>query len=219
MSLFFAPCTRVELKKIINQLPSKSSSGYDKVSNTLLKEMSGVMLDPLLVVFNQSLSSGIFPTIMKLAEIVPLHKGKERDLETNYHPISLLTTLSKLLEKIVCSRVYTFLDCTGQIVSTQYGFRANHSCEQAISHLIGNIIKNVENKQTTIGLFLDLSKAFDTLEHKIVIEKIRRYGIRGACLSWFESYLTNRQMHVKCTPTSTGKMTLSDLYTVSYGTP
>ena len=119
----------------------------------------------------------------------------------------------------MCSRVYNFLDSTGQIVSTQYGFRSNHSCEQAISHLIGNIIKNVENKQTTIGLFLDLSKAFDTLEHKIVIEKMRRYGIRGACLSWFESYLSNRQMRVKCTPTSTGKTTLSDLYSVPYGAP
>ena len=219
LSLFLSPCTRSELSKLIRKLPHKNSSGHDNVSNTLLKEMSEFIIDPLLLVFNQSLTSGIFPTIMKLAEIVPLHKGKERYLETNYRPISLLTTLSKLLEKLVCSRVYNFLDSTGQIVSTQYGFRANHSCDQAISHLIGSIIKNVEKKETMIGLFLDLSKAFDTLEHKIVIEKMRRYGIRGACLSWFESYLTNRQMRVKCTPTSTGNTVLSDLYTVTYGTP
>ena len=219
LSLFFSPCTRTELKKMIGKLPSKNSSGHDNVSNTLLKEISDVIIEPLLIIFNQSLAKGIFPTIMKIADIVPLHKGKERYLETNYRPISLLTTLSKLLEKVVCTRVYNFLDNTGQIVSTQYGFRANHSCDQAISHLVGNIIKNIENKQITIGLFLDLSKAFDTLEHKIVLEKMKRYGIRGTCLSWFESYLTNRQMRVKCTPTSTGKTTLSDLYTVSYGAP
>ena len=219
LSLFFSPCTRTELKKMIKKLPSKNSSGHDNVSNTLLKEISDTIIDPLITIFNQSLALGVFPTIMKIADIVPLHKGKERYLETNYRPISLLTTISKLLEKVVCTRVYNFLDNTGQIVSTQYGFRENHSCEQAISHLVGNIIKNTENKQVTVSLFLDLSKAFDTLEHNIVLEKMRRYGIRGTCLAWFESYLTDRKMRVKCTPTSMGSTILSDLYNVSYGAP
>ena len=128
---------------------------------------------------------------MKIAEVVPLHKGKERFLENNYRPISSLTTISKLLEKLVCTRVYNFLNITGQINPTQYGFRASHSCDNAVNHLVGKVVKNLEKKIDTVAVFLDLSKAFDTLEHDIVTAKMYRYGIRGKPLEWFQSYLHN----------------------------
>ena len=218
-TLFLMPSSKSEIGRLIRDLPRKSSSGFDNISNILLKEVRDELIEPLLHIFNTSLNNGQFPEIMKLAEIVPLFKSKERFLESNYRPISLLTTMSKLLEKLVCTRVYKFLDKTGQIVETQYGFREKHSCDHAISHLVGTIIKNLEKKNTTIGLFLDLSKAFDTLEHRIILQKMYRYGIRGQCLSWFESYLRNRKMRVKCSPTSTGTTVRSECFEINYGTP
>ena len=94
-----------------------------------------------------NLFTGKFPELMKLAEVVPLYKGKAWDIEMNYHPISLLTTMSKVMEKVIYSRVYTFLTKTGQICETQYGFRLNHSCEHAVYQLIGTVLKNLENKK------------------------------------------------------------------------
>ena len=156
---------------------------------------------------------------MKLAEVVPLYKGKSRDLETNYRPISLLTTMSKVLEKVVYKRVYNFLTSTGQICEKQYGFWAKHSCDHAVAQIIGTILKNLENKKSTITVMLDLSKAFDTIEHHIMLQKLELYGVRGTCLNWFKSYLANRQMRVKCKVTSTQEVVRSESYIVNYGTP
>ena len=121
-NLFFSPCTTNELNKIIQNLPNKKSSGVDQISNILLKQIGESILHPLTNIINESLSSGVFPDIMKIAEVIPLYKGKARDNGSNYRPISLLTTMSKVLEKVVYTRVYNFLTDTGQICKTQYGF-------------------------------------------------------------------------------------------------
>ena len=193
-TLFFNPCSSQEILSLVKQLPTKRSSGVDNVSNILLKELIPYLCEPLCLVINLSLESGVFPDLMKLAEVVPLYKGKSRDLETNYRPISLLTTMSKVMEKVVYNRVYDFLIKTGQICDTQYGFRSNHSCEHAVAQLVGTVLKNLENKRTTISVMLDLSKAFDTIEHAIMLQKLELYGIRGTCMEWFKSYLQHRQM-------------------------
>ena len=120
---------------------------------------------------------------MKLAEVVPLYKSKEHFLETNYRPISLLTTMLKVLEKIVYQHVYSFLQDTGQIYDNQYGFRANHSCEHAIGQVVGSLVKNMENRLYTVCILLDLSKAFDTIEHLSLScmesEVMRSLGLRA----------------------------------------
>ena len=218
-SLFMNPCTESEVLKLIGQLPRKASGGHDNISNILLKEIGPTILPVLVEIFNESIKNGIFPNTMKLAEVIPLHKGKERYIESHYRPISLLTTISKLLEKIVCKRVYDFLNKTGQINPSQYGFRAHHSCDNAVNHLVGKVVKNLENKNDTVALFLDLSKAFDTLEHEIVLSKMSRYGIRGTTLQWFSDYLSNRKLRVRCKPTSVGHDVVSDTYDIQYGTP
>ena len=218
-SLFLTPCSPFELGKLIDSLPNKTSSGYDNISNILLKKLKNELLIPLAHVFNQSLKQGTFPDAMKIAEVIPLYKGKERYIESNYRPISLLTTMSKILEKIVCNRVYDFLNRTGQIVPTQYGFREGHSCDNAVSHLVGKVLKNQENKLDTVAIYLDLSKAFDTLDHNIVLEKMYQYGIRGETYNWFKSYLSNRKLQVKCGATSTGRTEISDTYDIEFGTP
>ena len=197
-SLFLSPTHVQEINTIVSKLPCKSSSGHDNISNILLKEIIYPLAPVLVEVFNKSMMLGEFPTIMKLAEVVPLYKSKEHYLETNYRPISLLTTMSKILEKIMYQRVYSFLQNTGQIYENQYGFHANHSCEHAIGQVVGTLIKGLENCLYSACILLDLSKAFDTIEHSILLEKIEMYGIRGNALSWFKSYLTNCKLRVKC---------------------
>ena len=219
LSLFLSPCNLSELGKLIDGLPNKTSSGYDNISNILLKKLKTELLIPLTHVFNQSLQQGTFPDAMKIAEVIPLYKGKERHIESNYRPISLLTTMSKILEKIVYNRVYDFLNQTGQIVPTQYGFREGHSCDNAVSHLVGKVLKNQENKLDTVAIYLDLSKAFDTLDHNIVLEKMYQYGIRGETYNWFKSYLNNRKLRVKCAIMSTGRTEISNTYDIEFGTP
>ena len=131
----------------------------------------------------------------------------------------MLLTSSKLLEKVMYKRVYTFLTEHQQLYQCQYGFRTNHSCENAICELIGNIVKNQELKHYTLGLFLDLSKAFDTLDHNILPKKLDRYGIRGKAQDWFKDYLKSRKMRCKCRVESSNKLEYSEYFTTNYGTP
>ena len=145
-----------KLKKIVAKLQTKKSSGHDNISNILLKEIIDNISHVLCVIFNKLLEQGEFPSIMKLAEVVPLYKGKEHYLEMNYRPILLLTTISKVLEKIVYQRVYTFLQSTGQLYDNQYGFRESHSCEHAIGQVINGIVKGLENKLNSACVLLDL---------------------------------------------------------------
>ena len=143
---------------------------------------------------------------MKKADVVPLHKSKAEYECTNYRPISLLLTLSKLLEKLMYKRTYYFLEQTDQLYHSQYGFRKSHSCETAIMELVSSIIKGKDDGFYTLALFIDLSKAFDTVDHKILLDKLDNHGIRGIAKEWFRSFLTNRQMRVKCGVSSTGNV-------------
>ena len=217
-SLFLHPTNTQEIKNIVCKLPNKRSSGHDNISNILLKDIIDYIALALTEVFNKSMMTGEFPTVMKLAEVVPLYKSKEHSLEANYRPISLLTTMSKVLEKIVYRRVYKFLQDTHQIYDNQFGFRVNHSCEHAIGQVVSSIVKNNENRKYSCCVLLDLSKAFDTIEHTILLSKLELYGIRGNVLSWFKSYLTDRKLRVKCRTISNMKEAMSKDYPIEYGT-
>ena len=218
-SLFLLPTDKTEIRALIMNLPAKTSSGFDEISNNLLKNLSPSLLNPLERIFNKSLNDGVFPELMKKADISPLFKSKLENDANNYRPISLLLTISKVLEKIVYQRTYTFLESTRQIYNSQYGFRSQHSCESAVSELVSEIIKGFQNGMYTAALFLDLSKAFDTLEHEVLLDKMYQYGIRGSSLSWFRSYLENRKIRVKCRVASSGRIEHSEYQTVNYGTP
>ena len=143
-SIFMSAVNEHEIAKLIEKLPNKRSSGYDNLDNILLKSIKNEIVLPLCIIFNESLSQGVFPTSMKLAEIVPLYKGKDRREKSNYRPILLLLTLSKLLEKVVYKRIYDFLNSTNQFFHSQYSFRTGHSCNQAICELKGEIAKSME---------------------------------------------------------------------------
>ena len=218
-SIFLSPVTPSEVMKIINKLMPKNSSGIDNINNKIIKELGPQICEPLCTIFNTSLLTGKFPAAMKKAKVVPLYKSKDRMLSTNYRPISLLLTISKVLEKLMYKRVYSFLCTTNQLYVSQYGFRKQHSCEQAIGELVVNITKGFEYGKFSAGIFLDLSKAFDSLEHNVVYLKLEKYGLRGTCLNWFKSYLSDRSLLVSCKSGDAGTVNTSDTYDVKYGTP
>ena len=217
-SIYLFPMNTGEVKKLVHKLANKNSSGYDTISNKLLKAIIDEICIPLTEIINISLKTGIFPERMKHADVSPLYKSNSREDKGNYRPISLLITLSKVMEKIMYKCMYNFLENTNQLYVSQYGFKKKHSCEQAVSELLSEILKGQEKKKKTLALFLDLSKAFDTLSRKILFSKLDRYGIRGIALQWYCSYLKNRTMRVKCY-TDNSNLSYSERHIIEYSTP
>ena len=218
-NMFLSPTDHNEILRLIEKLPCKNSSGFDDVSNKLLKELKTEIIRPLADIFNISMVTGEFPVIMKNAETIPLYKCKSKKLVENYRPISLLITCSKLLEKVIYKRTYNHLDHNNQLYKSQYGFRSKHSCENAVSELVGEILKANDCNKYSISVFLDLSKAFNMLDHKILYSKLERYGIRGKCIDWFKSYLSDRKLRLKCRTADSGKEIKSNWHPVDVGAP
>ena len=142
---------------------------------------------------NLSIVNGIVPDKIKIAKVIPIHKkGDPLDI-SNYRPISLLSSISKVLEKIIHKRTIRFLKNLDIFSDSQFGFRQKHSTTHTILYFIDHIASAIDDHLHTLGIFLDLSKAFDTIDHEILLYKLSHYGIRGKALEWFRSYLTNRK--------------------------
>ena len=162
-----------------------------------MKKCFGVLHKPLLHLFNLSLQTGIFQDKLKIARVTPLFKGGENYELANYRPISVLPCFSKIIEKIMYNRLYKYLTDNSMLYKKQFGFQERHSTEHAIVQLVDQIRNSFESKQYTLGVFVDFSKGFDIVYHKILISKLENYGIRGKNLLWFISYLTNRTQFIK----------------------
>ena len=195
-SIFMSPTDHQEIEKIVSKLKGKKSCGHDQISSSFIKHVIHNISIPLASIINKSLESGKVPHTFKLAKVIPIYKKKEHNLFSNHRPISLLPSFSKILEKVVHYRVYKFLDKHNIFCPSQYGFRQNHSTVDAVTELIFNITKSMDNKEVACSVFLDLSKAFDTINHKTLLRKLEFYGIRGIALEWFRDYLTNRKQFV-----------------------
>ena len=155
------------------------------------------LISPLTLIINQSLVTGIFPTKLTIAKVAPLHKKGHSYLMTNYRPVSLLSAISKLFEKVVYNQLYTHFQTYKLFYFSQYGFRKRHSTEYAALELIDKVLQNIDDKNATFAIYMDLSKAFDTLNHRILINKLSHYGIHGNELAWFSSYLCDRIQYVE----------------------
>ena len=193
----------------ISSLASKDSTGHDGISLKLLKFLSPVLTKPLSLIINQSLVSGIFPTKLKIAKVLPFFKKDDVTLMDNYRPISLLTSISKLFEKVVFEQLYDYFQNNHLFYSSQYGFRKLHSTEFAALELIDKTLKDIDERNISLAVFMDLSKAFDTLDHQILLKKLNYYGIVGNALAWFSSYLTGRQQYVELDGVSSSLLPLS----------
>ena len=195
-NIFFNPTDEAEIIKVVKSFQPKKSSGYDGISMKLLKQIVYFIAAPLVYIFNLSLSTGICPTLFKIAKVIPIFKKDDPTQVTNYRPISLLPAISKVLEKIVYKRLISFLLVNNILNSSQFGFRKNFSTEMAIIQLVDKIINSLSKKEHIIAIFMDLSKAFDTIDHNILLYKLNHYGVRGIPLSWFKSYLSDRRQYV-----------------------
>ena len=190
----FQPVEIKEVNKIISQLDSKSSSGYDSISNILIKSIAEIISKP--VIINQCLKINIFPNQLKKAKVVPIFKSGDDTLFTNYRPISLLPSTSKVVERVIFNQLYAYFETNGLFYGSQYGFRKRHSTEFAALELVDKLLNMMDKGQVPLGIFLDLSKAFDTLDHNILIKKLEFYGVSDGPGKLLESYLSNRKQFV-----------------------
>ena len=186
-----------EILKLIMKLRDKKASGYDAISNKILKSTRNVIAPYIAILFNSCIRHGVFPECFKKAQIVPLFKGGERDSQNCYRPISLLPALGKLLEKVVSIRTTEFLKKNNVFSNHQFGFREGFSTEYAMVDIYEKLLHNLDKGYSSCAIFLDLAKAFDSVDHDILLQKLPKYGIRGNALKLFQSYLTARTQFVK----------------------
>ena len=194
--LQFKCITETETLKAIDNLENKNSSGHDGISNKLLKLTKKELSKSLTLIINQMITTGIFPDSFKKSKITPLFKKGDQSLLLNYRPISLLPTISKVFEKILFDQMYTYFNTNSLLAEQQYGFRKNHSTEYAAIKLVDHVSKEMESGKIPCALYIDLSKAFDTLSFDIIIGKLRHYGVADVELRLLISYLTNRKQYV-----------------------
>ena len=188
--------TKKEILDATKLLANKKTQDHTGVSSHFVKQTISTLIDPLFHIFNLSFNTGIVPIQFKIAKVIPIFKAGDRASMDNYRPISLLSTFSKILEKLVAARLLTFLKANNILSKWQFGFRSGHSTVHPMIHFLNKITEALNKKQHTIAIFCDLKKAFDTCNHSILLQKLKKYGISGTELKWFESYLTKRKQFV-----------------------
>ena len=179
--------------KLIQSLPLNKASGLDGISAKLLKEAGPIVSASLTYIINRSLTTGIFPNDWKVARVTPIYKDDIKTNPNNYRPISVLPIVSKLIERIVFNQLYAFLMRHDLLADAQSGFRPCHSTLTALLGITNDWFSNMENGLLNGVLFLDLKKAFDTVDHEILLKKLNFYGVDSISLKWFQSYLTDRK--------------------------
>lgn len=193
-SMFMEDCSEIEIHDIIKSLENDKASD---ISIPILKRCSGYILEHLSKFFKSFLRNGIFPGILKKGCITPIFKKGDSRYLNNYRPVSTLPIFGKIFEKIIYLRLYKFFLSKNVIYENQFGFRKHHSTSHAINYSIDKVTTELEAKNYTIGIFIDLSKAFDTIEHSKLLEKLKYYGIRGRCNDILKSYLSERTQKTK----------------------
>lgn len=196
-SMYLGDVGENDIFRTVKDLKNKTSTDNDGIDMWIIKKTIDCIIKPLCYIFNLSFQAGSFPDGMKVAKITPFYKDGDKHKFTNYRPVSLLSQFSKILEKIFLQKLDTFIEKHGLLNDCQYGFRAGRSTASAVMNIVEDIASAIDHKLYTVGVFIDLKKAFDTIDHTILLSKLRTYGIRGIALDWLSSYLENRQQYVE----------------------
>jgi retron-type reverse transcriptase len=175
----------------------KNSADINGMSTKMIKDVKFEIATPLVHIFNLSLNDGVFPENLKCSRTVPIFKAGSPLLCDNYRPISLLSVISKVLEKYVANKLTSHLADNNLLYEHQYGFQKGKSTVHNLLVLTNFVAKEINDKKFVVGLFLDLKKAFDVVNHSILLKKLKKFGIKGKTLEWFRSYLSNRSQKVE----------------------
>ena len=195
-SFALLPTDASEIIGCSSRLASKKSSGFDGVTVDIMKRSINIVAEPLSNILNASFLTGKIPRALKIAKVCPIHKDGSLNEINNYRPVSVLPSFSKIFEKVVYNRLIVYVNKLNILSNSQYGFRENHSTSMALIDFYDKVSKSIDERKFTIGIFIDLKKAFDTIDHKILLSKLNHYGVRGIALKWFENYLSERQQYV-----------------------
>ena len=191
----FKPVTKQYVLTALRGLKDSKSPGPDRIPAKILKDAAELICDPLKIIFNESLKVDIFPDIWKTARVTPIFKsGRQSDLK-NYRPISVLSSVSRIFERVARDKLFEFLTANNLLSKNQFAYRKLHSTITSLLNVTDSWYSNVDRKNVNISLFIDLKKAFDTVDHDILLAKLQRYGICQKELEWFVSYLTERQQY------------------------
>lgn len=205
--------TEAEILLTINEMKGGSAPGFDGISVEILKNISQHITKPLSHLINLSFNSGQFPDLYKIAIISPLYKNGDKKVVSNYRPISLLSNISKIIEKIAKKKIMAELEQQNTLAPNQFGFRPDHSTHDAIALLSKKITTALDQGNKVCAIFLDLAKAFDSIPHDKIIHKLHKINLNCIWINWIKSYLSNRQQLVKI------RNERSESLTVEYGVP
>lgn len=198
-NFFLMPVDTVELVELIKSCTKKQSEGPDGIPCTVIGNVANLIVEPLAHIINQSFLEGVFPDKLKEGKCIPLHKKGSKDNLDNYRPLCLQSVFSKIFERAMFNRLTSYVNKFKLISNTQHGFRQGKSTTSALFDTLSSIMNAIDKQSQTIGIYFDLSKAFDIINHDILLKKLQNYGIRGVALQWIESYLTGRCQYVQLT--------------------
>lgn len=194
-SMFLTPITNDEILKLINNLNVNKSTPSSSSSIKFIKISAPVISGILTIIFNKCLSEGAFPELFKIAEVIPVYKAGSKTCTSNFRPISKLSPFAKLLEQCIFKRLNDFFSHNNLLYSSQFGFRQNSSTENAVLQIYNQLLTKLKKKQISCSIFIDLKKAFDTVNHSILLKKLSKYGVRGITNKLFHSYLSHRKQY------------------------
>lgn len=222
-SMFMSPCTPADVFKIIKGLKNKRSVGYDGVSTKVIKYVADCLAPHLSYLINLSISEGVFPDMLKTGIIKPIHKKDDKEDMKSYRPVALLSVFAKVFEKFIHMQLYNYFEKMNLLTVEQQGFREQRSTTMAIFDLLSTVTRNVDKRRPVCSVFMDMTQAFDFVDHNILLKKLDSYGVRGNVIKLLESYLSNRRQYVEISRLDpiTKKETafLSESRTIKYGVP
>lgn len=198
-SMFLQPTNPKEIKDLLTNLKMKHSSGVDELPPMLLKKCADELTLPLVYLINQSFNEGTFPDLLKVSIIKPIHKKGNKTCPSQYRPIALLPAISKVFERAMTNRLNSFLEKYKILGDHQYGFRKNRSTILAVYNYVQQVLNYLNDKKYAVGILLDMTKAYDRVQHEILLSKLYDYGIRGKAHEWIKSYLKDRKQYVQIT--------------------